>query len=112
MATGNFWNITDDPLKPYGPFDPDGIYDIPFDWVTWLAGLAGGADTYLSHVITVQSGLQLMGSSGTGGLIIARIKASGSPVLILKKKYFINCHIVTVNGQEEDQTLYFKIVEK
>lgn len=111
MATGNFWNVADDPLKPYGPFDPDGVYDIPFDWATWLANL-DVADSYFSHTFELEAGLEEVSSSQALGVITLRVRASGTPALIAKQKYYMTCHIVTTNGQKEDQTLYLKVIEK
>lgn len=98
-----------DPLKPFGPFDPEGVYDIPFDWASWLTGLS---DTYASHVITCDPALTCVSSAHSAGVVTARFEASGSPALVAGRKYFIRCHIVTTSGQEEDQTLYLKVRDK
>ena len=103
MATGNFWDVTA-PLKPVGLMDPDGVYDIPFDWASWLSGLT---DTYASHSIICATGLQCTQSAG---VITARIKASGA--LNVGSKYAVTCRITTTNGQIEDQTLLLKIIQK
>jgi hypothetical protein len=110
MTTGNFWDVTN-PLKPVGPFDVDGVYDIPFDWADWLAGL-DPADSYASHTFELDAGLQEVTSAHALGVITIRVQASGTPALVIKQKYGITCHITTTNGQKEDMTLYLKAVEK
>ena len=107
-TTGNFWNV-DNPLKPWGYFDPDGVYDIPFNWASWLAGLV---DTYGSHTIICQQGLTCVQSSEALGVITARIEKDPAEDLSVGVKYGVTCHIVSTNGQKEDQTLYFKVREK
>lgn len=108
MATGNFWDVSN-PAKPVGLFDPDGVYDLSIDWSTWLTGLT---DTYASHTITCDAGLECSSSAQSGGVITARIMKDPAVDLVLGQKYSITCHIVTASGQQEDQTLYLKIVEK
>jgi hypothetical protein len=108
MTTGNFWDVTD-PKKPFGDFDPNGVYDLPFDWATWLTGLT---DTYASHVIVCASGLEEVSSTEDAGVITVRVQASGSPALVAGAKYGVTCRITTASGQVEDQTLYLKVREK
>lgn len=111
MTTGNFWNVAN-PDKPFGIFDPDGVYDIPFDWASWLAGLAGGADSYNSHSIIAQTGLSVVLSSQALGIITVRIAKDPVNPLVAGQKYWVTCRIVTTNGQREDQTVYLKIKDK
>jgi len=108
MTTGAFWNL-ENPLKPWGYFDPDGVYDLPFDWASWLAVLV---DTYASHAISVAAGLQSVTSSQSAGVITARIQADPVGSLTVGAKYGVTCRITTTNGQVEDQTLYLKVIEK
>jgi hypothetical protein len=108
MTTGAFWNV-DNPLKPWGPFDPDSVLDIPFDWATWLADIGG---TYASHTITVASPLENPSSSHSAGIITARIQKLAGQTPVVGQKYPVLCRIVTSNGQKEDQTVYLKIREK
>ena len=108
MTTGAFWNV-DNPLKPWGPFDPNGVYDIPFDWVTWLAALS---DTYASHLIVVATGLECTTSSQTAGVVTARIRKDAMEDLTVGTKYAVTCRITTTSGQVEDQTVYLKVREK
>jgi len=108
MATGNFWDVTN-AKKPFGEFDPNGIYDIPFDWATWLTGLG---ETYASHTITCATGLTCATSAQNAGVVVARIKKTVGATLTEGDKIAVTCHIVTTNGQEEDQTLYLKVREK
>jgi len=108
VTTGAYWDVTN-PLKPFGLFDFEGVYDIPFDWVTWLAGLT---DTYASHVITVDPALTVVSSANVGGVITVRIKKAVAATLVEGTKYGITCQITTTNGQVEEQTLFLKAREK
>lgn len=110
MTTGAAWNVTN-PRKPYALFDADAIRDIPFDWTDWLADIG---TTYASHMITCEDGLQCVNptTGQNAGIISARIEASGSVPLIVGTYYFVTCHIVALDGQEDDQTLYLKITVK
>ena len=108
MTTGNFWDVSK-PEAPFGEFDPNGVYDLPFDWAAWLTGLS---DTYASHVIICESGLEEVVSAESAGVITVRVQASGSPALEVGVKYGITCRITTTSGQVEDQTLFLKIREK
>jgi len=108
MATGNFWDVTK-PKAPVGEFDPNGIYDIPFDWAAWLTELA---DTYASHVIIVDAGIEDVSSAQAAGVITVRVQASGTPALEVGTKYGLTCRITTTSGQVEDQTLFLKVLDK
>lgn len=109
MTTGQAWNL-DNPLKPWAYFDADAIRDIPFEWDLWLADIGS---THASHTITVAAGgLECVSSSQSGGVIKARIKKATGGILTLGQKYAVTCHIVAANGEEEDMTLYFKIITR
>lgn len=111
MATGDFWNV-DNPLKPWGYFDPDAKLDIQFDWATWLSG---EGTTYASHTFVVAAGLKAVSSSEAGGVVTVRIAkddAVDAPALVVGQKYAITCHLVDSDGQEEDQTVYLNMREK
>lgn len=108
MATGLAWNV-DNPLKPIALFDKDAVRDIPFEWDLWLADIGS---SYASHTITTSLGLMCSQSSQINGVIKARIKADPMQVLVNKSLYAVTCHIVATNGEEDDQTVWLKIVEK
>lgn len=108
MTTGAAWNL-DNPLKPWAYFDPDATRDIPFEWDLWLADIES---TYASHTITVATGLQVVTSTQSAGVVKVRIKKAVAGTLVVGQKYAVTCHIVASNGEEEDQTLYLKIIEK
>ena len=108
MTTGSFWNV-DRPLKPWGYFDPDGVYDIPFDWVTWLAGLT---DTYASHTFIAATGIEVVLSGEAAGVITVRVQKDPLETLTPGVKYGLTCRITTTSGQVEDQTVYLKVIEK
>jgi len=108
MTTGAYWNVSN-PLKPWGYFDPNAVLDIPFDWATWLADIGG---THASHTITADTPLRSTASSEAAGVITVRIEAAVAGVFVIGQKYPVTCHIVTADGQEEDQTVFLKIMEK
>lgn len=108
MTTGAAWNVAD-PLKPWAYFDPDAIRDIAFEWDVWLAAI--DAD-YASHEITVESGLEVVDEDEADGVITVRIKKADAATLTAGRLYTVHCHIVASDGQEDDQTLYLRIIEK
>lgn len=108
MPTGPFWN-EDNPLKPWGAFDPDSVIDIPFDWNDYFDGIGS---IYGSHVVTAEEGLEVVASGHSDGKVTARFKKETGATLVVGRKYWIRCHIVAADGQEEDQTLYLKVREK
>ena len=108
MATGEAWNL-DDPKKPVALFDPNAIRDIPFEWDVWLSDIQS---SYASHSFTAAPGLTVVSSVQSGGIIKVRIKKDPVLPLVVGQTYSLTCHIIAADGQEEDQTLYFKISEK
>ena len=108
MTTGAYWNQSN-PLKPWGYFDPDAVLDFPFDWAAWLADIG---DTHASHTITVAAPLSCTSSSEAAGVITVRIEKTLGSTPVVGQKYKITCHIKTTDGQEEDQSVYLKILEK
>ena len=108
MATGEAWNL-DDPKKPWAYFDPNSIRDIPFEWVVWLADIQS---SYQSHTFAAAAGLSVVSSIQSGGIIKVRIKKDPALPLLAGQKYSVKCHITAADGQEEDQTLFLKIIEK
>lgn len=108
MATGEAWNL-DDPKKPWAYFDPNSIRDIPFEWDVWLTDIGS---SYLSHSFAAAAGLTVVSSVQSGGIIKVRIKKNPVLPLLTGQFYSLTCHIVAADGQEEDQTLYLKIIEK
>ncbi len=108
MSTGEAWNL-DDPKKPWAYFDPNSIRDIPFEWDVWLDDIQS---TYASHALSVSAGLTAVNSIQSGGIIKVRIKKDPALPLAVGQFYSVTCHIVAADGQEEDQTLFLKIIEK
>lgn len=108
MTTGAAWNV-DDPYKPWARFDKDAIREIPFDWSEWLTDIGS---TYASHTIICQTGLECPSSTQAGGVITATIQKASAATLEVGKKYTVTCRIVAANGEQDDQTLWLKIVER
>lgn len=108
MTTGAAWNV-DNPYKPWARFDPDAIREIPFDWAAWLTDIGS---TYATHTIIPNANLECTTSVQASGVITATIKKAAAGTLTVGTKYGVTCRIVAANGEQDDQTLYLKIVEK
>lgn len=108
MTTGAAWNVTN-PHKPWARFDTNAIREIPFDWADWLADIGS---TYASHTIIVDTGLECTTSVQAGGIVTATIKKAAAETLTINTKYRVTCRIVAANGEQDDMTLWLKIVEK
>ena len=110
MATGAFWNL-ENPLEPWGYFDPSAVIDIPFDWTEWLTNISA---THVSHTVTPEAPLELVASSG-GPIITARIRVIAGQTPLTSKRYAVKCHIVTNKGTppiEDERTVYLRIIER
>lgn len=105
-----FWN-TDNPAKPWGNFDPQAQLDIPFDWSAWLADLGVAYD---SHVIEVESPLELVGSTHTEGVITAYVKVASGGTYSIGRKYRVTCRITTTGSPSrvDERSVYLKMVER
>lgn len=115
MTTGSFWDITTNSKKPTGEIDKNDILDIPWDWAEWLAD-AGTAITIATFTATPTSPMRVVTSSiinsGTGVLVRVAVDLGVYDAsLNLNQKYPVLLHIVASDGQEKDQSLWFKIVE-
>ena len=114
MATGEAWNIEEeapDVPRPWAQFDIQAVVDIPVDWNEWLADKE---TTYASHSVTTSPELECTNptSGESQGAIKMRIQASTLNPPVLGRKYWVTCHIVGADGQEEDQTLYLRAAAK
>jgi hypothetical protein len=108
MATGLAWNMSN-PLKPYALFDPNAVRDIPCSWAAWFTDIN---DTYLSHTVTAEAPFECTNSAEDLQVITARVKVANGGTPVPGKKYKVTWHVRSVGGQEDDQTLYLKVVEK
>lgn len=107
-ATGNAW-LTDNAGRSYCLFDKDSKLDFPFDWADWLEE---EGSTYGSHTITCEAPLECTASAQLAGVIVARIKVQDGESVVNGKKYYVLCHIIAANTEEEDQTVYLKVKPK
>lgn len=111
--TGSAWNLSN-PKKPTAEMDKDDILDWPWDWSLWV----DESGTLLAtHSMTLQAPLQEVTSSIVTGskTVVARIgvdHGTYDPAQHLNKVFSAICHVVAVDGQERDWTLWFKIVER
>jgi hypothetical protein len=122
MSTGNLWDLTN-PKKPTCSFDPQAKRDIPWDWATWLASLnltvpaTISAKSFLFPLVNgIASNPMKVDSSSIVSpalqVVLARISVDPAiydATLHFGKTFPITCHIITFDGQEEDQTLWFKL---
>lgn len=108
MTTGSFWNTTKE-FAPWGYHDKDSVIIYPIDWNTWLAD---SGTTYASHTVTAELPFEVSASTQAAGIIYATIrKKAGEDDPTIGQKYYVRCHIVCANGEEQDRTLYLKVVE-
>lgn len=106
MATGSFWNV-DDPLKPWGLFDPDAVIVFPIEVDDWLASLA---TTYASHSIIANAPLECDDPGAySAGIIPVRMSLVATPVYTPGTKYPFTIRIVGADGQSDDRTLWLKV---
>lgn len=109
MATSDYWNVTN-PNKPWGIMDPQAILDFPIDFSDWLQEI--GAN-YSSHLIDVDGPLNLVQSSESDGVITLRLSTTAyDPDDHLGNKYAVNIHVVADDGQEDERTVWIKLVER
>lgn len=108
MPTGAAWNV-ENPFAPWARFDRDAIREIPFDWTAWLTDIGS---TYASHSIICQTGLECTTSTQASGVITATIKKASASTLTLNSKYSVTCRIVAANGEQDDQTVWLKAVDR
>lgn len=107
MPTGAFWNV-DDPLKPWGYFDPDDKINIPFDFSDWLT--AQGT-AYASHVVTPNANLEATTEGVDAGVVVVQVSKAAAGALTEGEKYGVTCQVTAADGQKQSQTLWLKIKE-
>ena len=108
MPTGAAWDLTD-PYKPVARFDKNAIREIPFDWTEWLTDIGS---THASHTIICDTGLECTTSMEASGFVTATIQKDPAETLAVGTKYGVTCRIVAANGEQDDMTLWLKIVER
>lgn len=109
MTTGSFWNL-DNPDKPWGPFDPDDIIHIPYDFSDFLTDQGV---TYTSHVITCETGLSATNVGVTvGGIVTISVQRTNGLTLNAGQKYGVTVQITCSDGQKKSKTLYLKAKEQ
>jgi hypothetical protein len=102
-----YW--TEEKGKTVGIFDPDAKLDIPFDWRAWITATGS---TYQSHTITVDPKLEVIQSNNASGIITARVGVLAGQTVVVKTLYSVKCHIVLSDGQEDERTVYLKMIER
>lgn len=111
MATGTLWNI-DNPLKPWALFDTHAELEIPFELEDWLVSLGAG---YASHEIIAPAPLECISSdysSGDGGIIAIRIKVADAAEFVKGVKYPFTVRLTCDDTQQDDRTLWLKLVDR
>lgn len=109
MATGNAWNLADEPPKvgyPWAWWDGNSTIDVPIYIADWM-DMLGSA--YASHEMVLDEGLECVSSSYSDDIIVARIKADAGATLEEDEKYGFTFRVTTANGQVDDRTLYFRV---
>ena len=105
MATGNFWN-DDNPLKPWGLFDPDAELVLPVEIDGWLESMA---TTYASHTVTAGSPLECVSSQHAAGIISVRMRVADGAEYTEGVKYPFTIRLMGADGQQDDRTLWLKV---
>jgi hypothetical protein len=105
-----YWN-TDNPLKPWGYFDPNAQLDIPFDWTAWLAELGVN---YASHLFILPAELEEVSSGQNAGIITIFVKVAAGQTVVAGTKYPVTCRITTdgTPPRKDDRTVYLKMFER
>lgn len=111
MATGSLWNL-DNPLKPWALFDTNAILEIPFELEDWLASLGAGYDSHELIAPAPLEGVNDDYSSVDGGIIAITIKVAAGAEFVKGKKYPFTVHLVCDDGQEDERTLWLKLVDR
>lgn len=104
MTTGAAWHL-DNPLKPWANFDAEAIRDIPVEWDLWFADIGS---PHASHTVIAAAPLVILGSAETGGIIKVRVSTDGTGTL--GNKYPFTVRVVAVDGEQDDQTLWLKLI--
>lgn len=93
------------PVKPTIVKDPDAILDYSQDWSAWLED---SDDALASVVVTPNGTMTVVGSPQiASGVVTARLEGG-----VAGSTESVTYHIVTVGGQEDERTLFFKIKER
>lgn len=111
MATGTLWNIGN-PLKPWALFDTHAELEIPFELEDWLTSLAAA---YASHEVIAEAPLECVSDDYTaddGGIIAIRIKVAAGAEFTKGVKYPFTVRLVCDDGQQDDRTLWLKLVDR
>ena len=91
---------------PHKTADPNSKKLYGWDWTNWLA--QQGATSILSAVITVDTGLTLVGVAGVaGGLVTQVIQVAGAAGSSLKAV----CRVTTTSGIIDDRTIVLDVAE-
>lgn len=124
MTTGSAWHIyeDDDPTKlllknPWMDFDPDNVEDIPWDWTVVLAEtaavIANQTEAFvastLPNPLTVVSSTTV--AAGLKQLVRVSVDSGIYTPAHANRKFGITGHMTDSNGQEFDQTLWFRMKE-
>lgn len=110
MATGDFWNVTDDPAKPWGLFDPDASIVFPIEIDDWLTSLGVG---YASHTIIADTPLECVTSSHSAGVISVSMQLLAGADYTAGMKYPFTVRLVGDDTfTQDDRTLYLKVKDR
>lgn len=108
MATGSMWNDPEG-AKPWADFDVNAIIDIPIELADWLTSLGA---LYASHTITADAPLECVTSSHASSVVTARIKVADGASFQLGSKYPFTVRLICDDGQQDERTLWLKLVQR
>lgn len=85
--------------------DPDAVLDYPFDWSDWLPE----GDAIESATVVAETGVTVEGTPAiVGGNTVVPFISGGEA----GQSYQVTCHIVTVDGREDDRTMILVCKER
>lgn len=104
-SAGGFWDMTN-PKQPRGLKDPDGTFDVTFDWTPWLADIA---DSAASFEFIVGGGLTKQNDFRDGNKATVFVSA-GTPA----GRAPVTCRIRSASSPAriEDRTIYLTIEDR
>lgn len=83
--------------------DPQSILDYGFNWADWLQS----GEAILTHIITVTSGLVMLSSTESGGIVVVWLSGG-----IDQAYYAVACRVSTDAGRTDERTFSIQCIER
>ena len=108
METGPAWFETW-PGRMVCEFDRHACRDIQIDWTDLLADMGAA---YADHLVMAGPMMDASMKSASGNVTKDRVRIADGQTPTLGQEYPITWRLIAADGQSDDRTLYFRIVEK